>query len=237
MKSVGDDMITALNKKLLRDLWNIKGQLVAIIFVMASGIMTFVLSFSVVDSLELGRDVYYDRFQFADVFANAKRVPFGVREQIQQIDGVSQVETRVTFGAIIQVDGMEEPATGRLISIPDNREPLLNNIYLKQGRMLRPDEEGSVLAGDAFVNAHNFTLGDSVSMIINGHKRDLKIVGIVLSPEYVYSMAPGSLFPDDKRFGVFWMSLRALEAAVNMDGAFNDVALSVSRGANVDNIK
>ncbi|MBT5186913.1 MAG: FtsX-like permease family protein [Kordiimonadaceae bacterium] len=230
-------MITALNKKLLRDLWNIKGQLVAIIFVMASGIMTFVLSFSVVDSLELGRDVYYDRFQFADVFANAKRVPFGVREQIQQIDGVSQVETRVTFGAIIQVDGMEEPATGRLISIPDNREPLLNNIYLKQGRMLRPDEEGSVLAGDAFVNAHNFTLGDSVSMIINGHKRDLKIVGIVLSPEYVYSMAPGSLFPDDKRFGVFWMSLRALEAAVNMDGAFNDVALSVSRGANVDNIK
>ncbi len=230
-------MISALNKKLMRDLWNIKGQIVAIIFVMASGIMAFVLSFGVIDSLELGRDVYYDRFQFADVFAQAKRVPQGVKQQIQEIPGVSQVETRVTFGAIIQVEGMAEPATGRLISIPDNRQPLLNNLYLKQGRMLRADEENAVLAGEAFVMAHNFTLGDSVSMIINGHKRELKIVGIVLSPEYVYSLAPGSIFPDDKRFGVFWMNLRALEAAVNMDGAFNDVSLSLSRGANVEDVK
>ncbi|MBT6035317.1 MAG: ABC transporter permease [Kordiimonadaceae bacterium] len=230
-------MVTALNKKLLRDFWNIKGQLVAIIFVMATGIMAFVLSFGVVDSLELGRDVYYDRFQFGDVFANAKRVPQGVKKQIQQIEGVAQVETRVTFGTIIQVDGMDEPATGRLISIPDNRDPLLNNLYLMKGRMLRPDEENGVLAGEAFVKAHGFDLGDRVTMIINGHKRELSIVGVVLSPEYVYSLAPGAMFPDDKRFGVFWMSLRALEAAVNMDGAFNDVSLRLSRDANVEDVK
>lgn len=230
-------VLSALNRKLLRDLWNIKGQLVAIIFVMASGIMTFVLSFGVIDSLELGRDVYYDRFQFADVWAGAKRVPDGVREQIQEIDGVAQMETRVTFGAIIQVEGMDEPATGRLISMPDNRQPILNQIYLKQGRWLRPDEEGAVLASEAFVIAHEFVLGDTVDMIINGHKRTLKIVGIALSPEYVYSLGPGSLFPDDKRFGVFWMSRRALEAAVNMDGAFNDVALSLNRSADAQRVK
>lgn len=230
-------IVSALNRKLLRDLWNIKGQLAAIIFVMASGIMTFVLSFGVIDSLELGRDVYYDRFQFADVWAGAKRVPDDVKEQIHAIDGVSQVETRVTFGTIIEVDGMDEPATGRLLSVPDNREPLLNNLYLLKGRMLRPDEDDAVLAGEAFFNAHEFELGDSVSMIINGHKRNLKIVGVVLSPEYVYAMAPGALFPDDKRFGVFWMSRRALEAAVNMDGAFNDVALRLSRDATVEQVK
>lgn len=230
-------IISALNKKLLRDLWNIKGQLVAIIFVMASGIMTFVLSFGVVDSLELGRDVYYDRFEFADVWAGAKRVPDNVREQIQEIDGVAQIQTRVAFGGIIQVDGMEEPATGRIISVPDGREPILNKIYLKAGRLLRPDEEGAVLASDAFVTAHDFTLGDSVDMIINGKKRSLKIVGVALSPEYVYSLGPGTLFPDDKRFGVFWMNRRALEAAVNMDGAFNDVALRLSRDANAVDVK
>lgn len=230
-------LITSLNRKLLRDLWKIKGQLVAIVLVMASGIMSFVLSFGVVDSLELGRDVYYDRYQFADVWAGAKRVPDNVREQISEIDGVIRFETRVTFGGIIQVDGMEEPATGRIISVPDGYEPTLNKLYLKQGRWLLPDEEDSVLASEAFVNAHDFTVGDTVDMIINGKKRTLRIAGIVLSPEYVYAMGPGALIPDDKRFGVFWMSRRALEAAVNMDGAFNDVALMLGRDADVDNVK
>ncbi len=230
-------VITALNRKLLRDLWNIKGQLVAIIFVMASGISSFVLSFGVIDSLELGRDIYYDRSEFADVWASAKRVPEDVKEQIQEINGVAQVETRVTFGATIQVDGMDEPATGRILSVPDSREPILNKLHLLQGRMLRPDEEDAILAGEPFVIAHDFVLGDSVDMVVNGHKRSLKIVGVVLSPEYVLSMAPGALFPDDKRFGVFWMSRRALEAAVDMDGAFNDVALRLSRGADLDEVK
>tara|TARA_R110002096_G_scaffold416576_2_gene619264 strand:+ start:78863 stop:81241 length:2379 start_codon:yes stop_codon:yes gene_type:complete len=230
-------IISALNKKLLRDLWIIKGQLVAIVFVMASGIMTFVLSFGVIDSLELGQEIYYARSEFADVWAGAKRVPQDVDEQIKQINGVSQVETRVTFGGIIQVDGMEEPATGRIISLPDNREPLLNKIYLERGRLLRPDEEDAVLASEAFVLAHDFILGDTVDMIINGHKRTLKIVGVVLSPEYVYSLGPGALIPDNKRFGVFWMSQHALEAAVDMDGAFNDVAVRLNRGANVEDVK
>lgn len=230
-------LISALNRKLLRDLWNIKGQLVAIIFVMASGIMTFVLSFGVIDSLELGQEIYYDRAEFADVWAGAKRVPQDVDEQIRQINGVSQLETRVTFGGTIQVDGMEEPATGRIISLPDNREPLLNKLYLVSGRMLRPDEEDAVLASEAFVLAHEFVPGDTVDMIINGKKRTLKIVGVVLSPEYVYSLGPGAMIPDNKRYGVFWMSRRALEAAVDMDGAFNDVALRLNRGANVDDVK
>ncbi|MCB2089803.1 MAG: FtsX-like permease family protein [Alphaproteobacteria bacterium] len=230
-------VITAMNRKLLRDLWNIKGQLVAIIFVMASGIMSFVLSFGVIDSLELGRDVYYDRYEFADVWASAKRVPEGVKEQIAEINGVAQIETRVTFGATVQVEGMDVPASGRILSYPDEREPLLDKLYLKSGRLLNPDEEDAILASEAFVVAHGFTLGDHIDMVINGKKRSLKIVGIALSPEYVYSLGPGALFPDDKRFGVFWMSRRALEAAVNMDGAFNNVALRLSRDANVEEVK
>ncbi|MCC3860956.1 ABC transporter permease [Pseudemcibacter aquimaris] len=230
-------LVSSLNRKLLRDLWKIKGQLVAIVLVMASGIMSFVLSFGVIDSLELGRDVYYDRYQFAEVWAGAKRVPDNVREQIAEIDGVTRFETRVTFGGIVQVDGMEEPATGRIISVPDGYESTLNKLYLKQGRWLLPDEEDAILASEAFVNAHEFILGDTVDMIINGKKRTLKIVGVVLSPEYVYAMGPGALIPDDKRFGVFWMSRRALEAAVNMDGAFNDVSLMLGRDANVSDVK
>lgn len=229
-------MIEALNKKLVRDLWAIKGQILAIILVMACGITTFIMSFGVVDSLKLSRDVYYDRYQFADVFAQLKRAPEAVRQQVMDIAGVSAVETRVVFGTTVQVDGMIEPASGKIISQPDGRKPLLNNLYLRSGRMLLPDEDDAILSNEPFVTAHGFTLGDRINMVINGHKRSLKIVGIVLSPEYVYSLGPGAMFPDDKRFGVFWMGRRALEAAVDMDGAFNDISLRLDRNANLDNI-
>ncbi len=230
-------MIETLNKKLVRDLWNIKGQILAIIMVMACGIATFIMSFGVIDSLTLSRDVYYDRYQFANIFAQLKRAPQGIKQQVLDIPGVSAVEMRVVFGVTIQVDDMMEPASGKLISLPDGRVPLLNNIYLRSGRMLLPDEDDAILSSEAFAMAHGFSLGDKVSMVINGHRRALKIVGIVLSPEYVYSLGPGAIFPDDKRFGIFWMSQRALEAAVDMDGAFNDISIRMDRGANGENIK
>jgi len=230
-------MIGALNKKSLRDIWNIKGQMAAITLVMAAGIAVFVIMFGVQDSLRLTQSTYYERYQFADVFASLKRAPESVKKRVSEIPGVSVIESRVIFGVTLQMKGLIEPASGKIISLPDNRNPLLNNLYLRSGRMLYPNEENAVVADESFFNAHHLELGDKVSVIMNGHRRQLKIVGVVLSPEYVYSIAPGALMPDGKRFGIFWMSRRSLEAAVNMKGAFNDLSLKVERDANIENIK
>lgn len=230
-------MIGALNKKLLRDIWKIKGQMSAIVLVMAAGIAVFVLSFGVLDSLKLTRDTYYDRYQFADIFASLKRAPNTLKQRISEIPGVSTVETRVIFGITLQMPQMTEPASGKVISVPDASRLRLNKLYLRSGRFLQPNEEDSVLVDESFVRAHGLNLGDKVSAIMNGHRRQLKIVGIVLSPEYVYNIAPGALMPDGKRYGLFWMSQRSLEAAVNMKGAFNDVAIKIQRNANPENIK
>ena len=69
---------------------------------------------------------------------------------------------------------------------------------------------------------------------MNGHWRELDIVGVALSPEFVYVIGPGALMPDDRRFGVVWMGRKALEAAFDLDGAFNDVSIGLMRGADVD---
>jgi len=229
-------MIGVLNQKLLRDIWKIKGQMAAIILVMAAGIAVFVITFGVLDSLKLTRDTYYDRYQFADVFASLKRAPQSVKARISEIPGISVAETRVVFGVTLQMTGMAEPASGKIISLPDGRDTLLNNLYLRSGRLLYPNEENAILVDESFFYAHKLDLGDKISVIMNGHRRYLKIVGIVLSPEYVYSIAPGALMPDSKRYGVFWMSRRSLEAAVNMKGAFNDVSVKTDRNANLKEI-
>lgn len=229
-------MLASINKKSLRDLWAIKGQMIAITLVMAAGIAIFIIMFGVLDSIKLTRDTYYERHQFADVFSALKRAPNTVKARLSEIQGVSVLETRVVFGVTLQMDNMPEPATGRIISYPDNSEPLLNKLYLRSGRYLQSNEDDAILADENFVSAHQLKLGDKVSVIMNGKKRALKIVGTVLSPEYVYSIAPGAMMPDSKRFGVFWMSRRSLEAAVNMKAAFNDVAAVLDRSANVDNV-
>jgi len=230
-------MIGALNHKLLRDIWKIKGQMSAIIMVMAAGIAVYIITFGVLDSLKLTRDTYYDRYQFADIFSSLKRAPVSVTEQISEIPGVSVVESRVIFGVTLQMPTLQEPATGKLISVPDGRDPLLNKLYLRSGRMLYPNEEDAIVADESFFIAHKLELGDKISVISNGHRRKLKIVGVVLSPEYVYSIAPGALMPDGKRFGIFWMSRRSLEASVNMKGAFNDLSIKTDRGANLQLIQ
>lgn len=229
-------MLSALNQKLFRDLWVIKGQVAAITLVMAAGIAIFILMFGVLDSLKLTRDTYYERHQFADVFASLKRAPEAVKDRISEIPGVSIVQSRVVFGVTLQMESMLEPATGKIISLPDSSSSLLNKLYLRKGRMLFPNEENAILADESFVKAHNLSLGDSLTVIMNGYRRTLNIVGVVLSPEYVYSIAPGAVMPDSKRFGVFWMSRRSLEAAVNMKGAFNDISIKTQRNIAIEDV-
>jgi putative ABC transport system permease protein len=229
-------MLSALNQKLLRDLWMIKGQVAAITLVMAAGIAIFIIMFGVLDSLKLTKDTYYERYQFADVFASLKRAPEAVKDRINEIPGVAIVQSRVVFGVTLQMESMLEPATGKIISLPDSSPELLNKVYLRQGRMLFPNEENAILADESFVKAHDLSLGDNLIVIMNGYRRTLHIVGIVLSPEYVYSIAPGALMPDSKRFGVFWISRRSLEATVNMKGAFNDISIKTQRNVEIEDV-
>jgi putative ABC transport system permease protein len=223
--------MTALDRKTLRDLWHIKGQAVAIALVMACGIATFVLSRSMLHSLELTQQSYYQRYNFAEVFASLKRAPESLRERVAEIPGVAQVQTRIVVNVNLSVPGLEEPASGKLISLPDNRRPALNQLFFRQGAWLTPGRDDEVLASEAFALANQLHVGDTISAVINGRQKKLRIVGIALSPEYVYEIKPGDLLPDNRHFGVFWMNEEALSVAYDLDGAFNDLSVTLMRGA------
>ena len=217
----------ALDRKLLRDLWGIKGQAIAICLVMACGVGVFIMSLSTSASLQYTQTTYYDEYRFGDVFASLKRAPNHVAGKVADIPGVAQVEARVVQNVTLDVKDMTEPAVGRIISVPDRRTPLLNDLYLREGRLIEPGQPSEVLVNEQFAKGHKLKPGDTVRAVINGRKKDLKIVGIVLSPEFVYAIRPGELLPDDKRFGVFWMTYTQLAAAFDMEGAFNDISLTL----------
>ena len=223
--------IAALDRKLLRDLWEMKGQALAIAAVIGAGVVMFVAFNSNFESLRLSQGIFYESSRFADVFATLKRAPARLEERFRDMPGVEAVATRVVADVTLDVPGMAEPASGRLISLPERGRPVLNDLFLRRGRWIdesRPDE---VLANESFCQAHGFGPGDRIAAVINGRRRWLTIVGVALSPEYVFAIRPGELFPDQRRFGIFWMDRRALASAFNMEGGFNDVSLRLARGA------
>jgi len=224
--------MTALHRKMFRDLMQMKGQALAICLVIASGVATFVMALSTLESLHVSQMTYYERYRFADVFAHVKRAPLSLARRIERLPGVAQVQTRIVSEVTLDVPGLAEPAVGRLISYPERGQLGLNELHLRSGRMLDPLAVGEVLASEGFALANNFQPGDTLLAVINGRKQRLRIVGIVLSPEYIAEMRGSESLPDPKRFGIFWMRDKELEAAFDMDGAFNDVCLSLMHGAN-----
>ena len=228
--------IAPLDRKLLRDLLAMKGQAFAIAMVVAAGVAMYVMYLSNSDSLLRTRDAYYERQRFGDVFGSLKRAPLRIAAEIASIPDVSAVETRVVAGVTLDLPDLDEPATGRLVSVPANRRPLVNDLFLRRGRWIergRPDE---VIASEGFVIANDLELGDRVPSVLNGRLRDLTIVGVALSPEFVYSIRPGEMVPDDRRYGVLWMDEQALAAAFDMEGGFNDVVLALAPGAETEEV-
>ena len=217
-----------LDRKLLRDIWRMRAVVLAIALVLSGGVSTYVMALSTYDSLVLSQRNYYRDYRFAQVFANLKRAPEHLRSRLLDLPGVDKVETRVVASANLDVPGFPEPVTGKLVSIPDRGAPLLNALYLRQGRMIRPEYGDEVLVSDTFAEAHSLQPGDQLAAVINGKRKTLRIVGIALSPEYVYLFPPGGAFPDYARYGVLWMARGQLAAAYDLDGAFNDVALTLS---------
>lgn len=229
-------LISALNRKLLRDLWHLRGQVLATALLVAGGVAVLVMSQGTLLSLLETRDAYYERYRFADVFGSLKRAPESLAEKIKDIPGVKWVETRIVEGATLDLPDVPEPASATLVSISPNHRPTLNGLVLRQGRWIEPGHSDEVLVSEPFAEANRLAPGDSFRALINGHRRTLKVVGVALSPEFIYSLGPGFLVPDNRRFGIVWMSRTALEAAFDLEGAFNDVTISLLRHASVDNV-
>lgn len=228
--------MSPLDRKLLRDLWRIKGQTLAIGLVIAVGVLMLVMMSGLVNSLDETRRTYYERYRLADVFAPVVRAPDRLLVDLAAIPGVAGVEGRVIGGALIDIDALDLPIRAQAVSLPNFGAPKLNDIYLTDGRRLDTDHPDEILLLQGFANAHNLKPGDQLSATMNGARRKLRIVGLAQSPEFLFTTPPGELAPDDSRYAVIWMSDAALSAAFDMNGAFNEALLALGRNAELPGV-
>ncbi|MBT8458579.1 MAG: ABC transporter permease, partial [Boseongicola sp.] len=224
--------MTPLHTKLMRDLWRIKAQALAIIVVIAIGVALQIMMSGFVASLTETRDAYYERHRLANIFAPVVRAPAHVLNRLSEIPGVRTVETRVTSPGTIDLESRRPPISAQFLSLPQRDRRHLNEVRMTGGRFpdaARPDE---VLLLESFASAHSISPGDSIKVTLAGSRKLFKVVGTAQSPEFIYYAAPGELIPDDARFGVIWINRSTLAAALDLEGAFNEALFTLLRGVN-----
>jgi len=221
-------MLSHLDRKLLRDLNRMKGQAVAVSLVMACGLAMLIMARSLIHSLESTRQEYYEAHRFAEIFAHLKRAPNSLAARLAEVPGVAAAQTGISVMVTLDLEGLDEPASGQVRSLPDFGEPELNRLYLRAGSWLAPGSRGEVLVSEAFAEANDLHPGDKLAMLLNGRREVFRIAGLVLSPEIVFEARPGASLPDNRTFGTFWMPYKEIATAFDLYGAFNYLTLTLA---------
>lgn len=223
--------IRALDRKMLRELWRLRGQLISIGLVVATAVMMLVTMRGTYEALVTGRAAYYQDYRLADVWSSLEQAPESLRDRISRIPGVAAVETRVTSFATLDLPWLDAPGQGLFISVPEGRRATVDDIHIREGRYVESGRAAEVVVNENFFVANGLQLGDTIRAVLNGVRREMRIVGSALSPTHSYAVPPGALYPDDERYGIFWMSREVLGPNLDAKDAFNEVAVRLSRGA------
>ena len=222
--------MSLLRRKLRRDLWAVKGQVITIALVVASATGGFLGSVGTYQALSRARDGFYAQYHFGEVFADLKRAPRSALGEITQLPAVLDAEANVVAGSQLLLDGVPEPLTAQLVGVPPSVGPRLNQLYLRRGRMIEAGSTLEALVDEGFATARHLQPGDHVTVLLNGKRAQLEIVGIGLSPEYINPSHSGA-FPDPKGVGVFWLDEERLAAAFDLRDAFNHLSVILAPGA------
>ena len=213
----------ALHRKLWRDFWQLRGQSLAIALVVIGGIATMVMAVTNHQALSDTRARFYETYRFADVFVVLKRAPLNLLQEVRALPGVAQAQARIVACVNLEVDGYDQAVTAQVVSLPEPGDDDLNQLYLREGR--RPERAWEVVVGEAFAQAHGLHPGDGFTAIVNGRRQRVTVSGVGLSPEFVYQIRAGDVFPDFERFAIVWMRREALARAFDLDGAFNQLSI------------
>lgn len=220
----------ALDRKLLRDLWRMRGQVLTITLILASGIAAYVCLAGAHRALATSRDLYYARHDFPDLFVHLERAPESVGDRLREIPGVAAVRTRLVEPVSLRMPDQLRPAAGRAISVEvDGRGAMPGDLVLREGRALEGGRDDEALVLETFARAHGLGPGDTLDVVIAGHELELRIAGLVLSPEWIFPVMAG--MGNEREFGVLWLARDRLAAVAGKRGVFDDATFELLPGA------
>jgi putative ABC transport system permease protein len=228
--------MSRLQRKLLRDLNAARGQFLALTLVLVLGIASFGAMYAGYDNLDSSYQRTYDTLHFADLTLKLTAAPTEIVTEVQSLPGVKDALGRLSQDVSLLKPGTEtELVTGRIISLPAEHRPRVNDLLVHQGSYFSPEGGDQVLLDRNFAAEYDLRPGDRIYLVLDGNKLPLEIRGIVTSPEYIWlAKSRQELMPPKGSFGVLFLpELRAREI-LGMPDMINELCLTVEEGADRD---
>jgi putative ABC transport system permease protein len=223
-------MVSVLDLKVVRDLRAMWPQVTSIALLIAAGTAVLVMSVSNYLALVLAMETHYRNERFGDLFAQVKRAPLALADRVREIDGVGVVEARISAPVRVIREDEDVPLSGRMISLPPSGQPMLNRLHLVEGTWIEPDRFDEIIINAAFGQARGVRPGHTIEVVLEGRLRRLRVVGLALSPEFVFATRSALPLPDDRNYVVMWAHQDVMASAFDMTGAFNDLVISLAPG-------
>ncbi|MGM0487449.1 MAG: ABC transporter permease [Planctomycetota bacterium] len=212
-----------LNRKLARELYQSKGLLLAITSIVAIGMTCFISMRSAYHNLRQAKTRYYRQCRMADFWIDLKKAPLVEIAALEAIPGITQLTPRIQFAATVDLEHVSKPLNSLVISLPDRRQPVVNDIVLKRGDYFTHQRRNEVIVNAAFARHHNIHPGSWIHLLLNNRRQELFVVGTAISSEFTYLLGPGALIPDPSSFGVFYIKKSHAEEVFDFNGAANQI--------------
>ncbi len=160
--------------------------------------------------------------------------PKGI-EEIRSIEGVKEVQGRISIDVPLETDNKDEKVILRLISILNDNEDI-NKLYIPGGEKVELKNDSLILLRQ-FALDRNIKKGDIIIPYINGRIYNMKVSNIAYSPEFVYLMeSEQSLMPSSGKFGVAFVSEEFAQGVYGDKGYYNEVLITLKNEDDIDEV-
>ena len=215
--------MTTLDRKLIRDIRHSWHMLLAVSSIIAVGIGCFVGMMSAVKNLEYARSSYYSSCRLADFWIDLKKIPTQDIKRLASIPGISEIRNRIQFQIVLDLPESPKPVSATVLSLPDEKSPVINNIVLRKGTYFTDNRANEVIVSEKFAKARHIEPGDSITAILNNQRKELIVTGIAISAEFIYVASPGSMIDEPGSYGLLFIKRSFAEDTFGFNSACNSI--------------
>jgi putative ABC transport system permease protein len=223
--------VKVLDHKLLREFRSHLGMLLAVTSIIAVGVANLVTMATAYLNLSEAKRLYYSQCRMADFSIELKKVPLAGLATLAAMPEVAELRPRIQQLVTVDLDGVDEPLNGQVLSLPDRRQSVIDDVVIRQGGYFSDRRDNEVIVNEEFARAHRLRPGQWIRLLLNNQQQELFIVGTAISSEFVYLLGPGAIVPDSKRFGVFYLKQSYAEDFFDFRGSANQVLGRLSAAA------
>ena len=212
-----------LNRKLRRDIIRLKGMIVAVVSIIAVGTSSYVGMLATYNNLDNAKIRYYSQCRMADFWVDLKKAPKTELAQLLEIPGISELRARISFPVVVDLEGVDKPISGVVISMPSEPAPVINSIVMRQGSYFTSDRRNEVIVSEPFAKARKVKPGTFIHLVMNGQRKELFVVGTAISSEHIYLAPPGGIVDNPMEYGAFFIKRDYAEDVFGFHGAYNNL--------------